>query len=84
VALSPLVHRIKEHKKLIEQRLSMLRKVNESKESLEAEIAKLEQALAPLLLQQRELEEIAALIEGREKELAFPTVPSEEGVAAVS
>ncbi len=82
VALSPLVHQIKEHKRLIEQRLTVLRKVNQSRESLESEIEKLEQALAPLLVQQQELEEIAALIEGREP--VVPMVSSHEDMAAVS
>ncbi|GAB6068464.1 dynamin-like GTPase family protein [Methylothermus subterraneus] len=71
LALSPLVQWIKGYKKLIEQRLGVLRKVNESKESLEAEIQKLEQALAPLLVQQRELKAIAALIEGKEANAAY-------------
>lgn len=80
VALSPLVHQIKEHKKLIEQRLGVLRKVSQSREALEAEIEKLEQALAPLLVQQQELKEIKSLIEDRETMAA----PVHESVAAVS
>ncbi|HHJ38142.1 MAG: dynamin family protein [Methylothermaceae bacteria B42] len=65
MALSPLVHQIKEHKKMIEQRLAVLRKVNQSKESMEVEIEKLERELAPLLAQQRDLERIVAMIEGK-------------------
>ncbi len=65
-ALSPLAQLIKAQKKLIEQRLAVLRKVNETKESVETEIQKLEQELMPFLAQQRELEEIIALIEGKE------------------
>ncbi len=68
VVMSPLVHQIKEHKKLIEQRLSVLRKVNQSKESLEQEMEKLEQELAPLLVQKRELESILSIIKGDEGE----------------
>lgn len=82
VALSPLVHQIKEHKRLIEQRLIVLRKVNQSRESLEAEIEKLEQALAPLLVQQQELQGIMTLIEGEES--VIPMVSSQESMAAVS
>lgn len=81
-ALSPLVHQIKEHKRLIELRLAMLRKVNQSRESLEAEIGKLEQALAPLLEQQQELKEIVTLVEG--KEFVIPMVSSHESMAVVS
>jgi len=75
-ALSPLAQRIKAQKKLIEQRLAVLRKVNETKESVETEIQKLEQALMPVLAQQRELEEIAALIEGTQARasLTWPEV----------
>ncbi|WP_321162850.1 dynamin family protein [Methylohalobius crimeensis] len=79
VALSPLVHQIKERKKVIEQRLTVLRKVNQSKESLDAEIQKLEQSLAPVLEQQRELEEIVSLIEGKEA-----VAPPEESIAVAS
>ena len=75
-ALSPLAQRIKAQKKLIEQRLAVLRKVNETKESVETEIQKLEQALMPVLAQQRELEEIAALIKGTQARasLTWPEV----------
>ena len=82
VALSPLVHQIKEHKKLIEQRLGVLRKVNQSKESLASEMEKLEQALAPVLAQQRELEDILKLIEGREE--SAEAEPAAQAVAAMS
>jgi len=82
VALSPLVHQIKEHKKLIEQRLGVLRKVNRSKESLASEMEKLEQALAPVLAQQRELEDILKLIEGRGE--SAEAEPAAQAVAAMS
>ncbi len=82
VALSPLVHQIKEHKKLIEQRLGVLRKINQSKESLESEMEKLEQALAPVLAQQRELEDILKLIEGGDEQPEME--PVARAAAAVS
>lgn len=79
VALSPLVHQIKEHKKLIEQRLAVLRKVNQSKESLEGEIEKLERSLAPVQTQQQELEAILALIKGENgPETASASTPAAE------
>ncbi len=82
VVMSPLVQQIKEHKKTIEQRLSVLRKVNQSKESLDQEIEKLEQALMPLLVQKRELEAILAIITGGEGEQMEMEV--EQPVAACS
>jgi len=82
VVMSPLVQQIKKHKKTIEQRLSVLRKVNQSKESLDQEIEKLEQALMPLLVQKRELEAILAIILGEEGEQMEMEV--EQPVAACS
>ena len=58
MALSPLLRQIKDHKKMIENRLENLRKVNMSKEHLDAEIQKLEQAIAPLRTQHDQLKEI--------------------------
>ena len=55
VVLSPLLRQIKDHKKSIENRLDMLRKINSSKESLESNIAKLEAELVPLNEQYDEL-----------------------------
>lgn len=81
LALSPLVHQLKEYKRLIEQRLSVLRKVNQSKESLEVEMKKLEQELAPLLVQQQELKGIMALIEGSAD---APSIDSCEFLATIS
>jgi len=54
-ALSPLARQIKDHKKQIEGRLQMLRKINESKGSVAENIAALEAELAPLKRQREEL-----------------------------
>lgn len=62
-ALAPLIHKIKDHKRLIESRLEVLRKVNESSESLDTEIAALERKLDPLEKQYQELLEIRRLLE---------------------
>lgn len=56
--LTPLMHQIKDHKKQIESRLVMLRKINESKGSVGESIAQLEAELAPLKSQRQELVEI--------------------------
>jgi len=53
--LTPLMHQIKDHKKQIEGRLQMLRKINESKGSIAENIATLEKELEPLKRQQNEL-----------------------------
>ncbi len=53
--LTPLMHQIKDHKKQIESRLQMLRKINESKGSIEENIANLESELDPLKRQRQEL-----------------------------
>ncbi len=53
--LTPLMHQIKDHKKQIEGRLQMLRKINESKGSITENIAALEKELEPLKRQQNEL-----------------------------
>jgi hypothetical protein len=57
--LTPLMHQIKDHKKQIEGRLQMLRKINESKGNIIENIASLEAELEPLK-QQRD--ELAAII----------------------
>ncbi|MEQ1530585.1 MAG: dynamin family protein, partial [Methylococcales bacterium] len=54
-ALIPLMHQIKDHKKQIESRLQMLRKINESKGSVVESIASLESELEPLKRQRAEL-----------------------------
>ncbi len=56
--LTPLMHQIKDHKKQIEGRLQMLRKINESKDSIIDSIASLEAALEPLKRQRDELNTI--------------------------
>lgn len=53
--LTPLMHQIKDHKKQIESRLQMLRKVSESKGSVSENIANLEDELEPLKKQRTEL-----------------------------
>ncbi|MGZ4997759.1 MAG: dynamin family protein [Methylobacter sp.] len=53
--LTPLMHQIKDHKKQIEGRLQMLRKINESKGSIIENIANLEAELEPLKRQRDEL-----------------------------
>ncbi|QSA96155.1 dynamin family protein [Methylococcus sp. EFPC2] len=62
-ALAPLIHKIKDHKRVIESRLEVLRKVNESAESLDSEIAELERKLEPLEAQYRELTEIRRMLD---------------------
>ncbi|WKJ90378.1 dynamin family protein [Methylomonas montana] len=53
--LTPLMHQIKDHKKQIESRLIMLRKINESKGNVNESIAQLEAELGPLQKQYQEL-----------------------------
>ncbi|MGZ4954977.1 MAG: dynamin family protein [Methylobacter sp.] len=53
--LTPLMHQIKDHKKQIEGRLHMLRKINESKDSIIENIINLEAELEPLKRQRDEL-----------------------------
>ncbi|TRW92795.1 dynamin family protein [Candidatus Methylobacter oryzae] len=57
--LTPLMHQIKDHKKQIEGRLQMLRKINESKDSVIENIANLEAELEPL---KRQCDELAVII----------------------
>jgi hypothetical protein len=57
--LTPLMHQIKDHKKQIESRLQMLRKINESKGNVAESIANLEAELAPL---KRQRDELATII----------------------
>ncbi len=58
-ALNPLIYQIKEHKKQIESRLQMLRKINASKGSVSDSIASLEAELEPM---KRKREELAIII----------------------
>ena len=53
--LTPLMHQIKDHKKQIESRLMMLKKINESKGSVADNIAHLKAELEPLKMQRKEL-----------------------------
>jgi hypothetical protein len=53
--LTPLMHQIKDHKKQIESRLHMLRKISESKGSVAESIANLDAELEPLKTQRKEL-----------------------------
>ncbi len=53
--LTPLMHQIKDHKKQIESRLQLLRKISDSKGSVAENIAQLEAELAPLKKQRTEL-----------------------------
>lgn len=53
--LTPLMHQIKGHKKEIESRLQMLRKISDSKGSVAENIANLEEELEPLNVQRKEL-----------------------------
>ena len=53
--LTPLMHQIKDHKKQIEGRLHMLKKINDSKSSVIESITTLEKELEPLKKQRNEL-----------------------------
>jgi Dynamin family len=53
--LTPLMHQIKDHKKQIENRLQMLKKMNESKGTVAENIAALEAEIEPLKKQRSEL-----------------------------
>lgn len=66
--LTPLMHQIKDHKKQIESRLQMLKKINESKSSVAENIASLEQELIPLKKQRNEL---ATIIKAMQLDAAF-------------
>ncbi len=57
-ALSPLARRIKDRRRMIESRLGVLRKVTESSETLDAEIAELEKSLVLLNQQYGEIKGI--------------------------
>lgn len=53
--LTPLMHQIKDHKKQIESRLQMLRKISDSKGSVAENISHLESELEQLRMQRKEL-----------------------------
>jgi len=61
-ALTPLAHRIKDRKLMIDNRLGVLRKVTGSNETLEAEIAKLEKRLVMLNKKHSEIKEIQQIV----------------------
>jgi hypothetical protein len=63
MALVPLVHQIKDHKRLIESRLEVLRKVNDTGASLDGEIASLAKSLSALRQQYSELAAIRRAFE---------------------
>lgn len=63
MALVPLVHQIKDHKRLIESRLEVLRKVNDTGASLDEEIASLLKSLAVLRKRYGELSAIRQVLQ---------------------
>lgn len=63
VVLNPLIRQIKEHKKLIETRLQMLRDVNENAEDVAAKIKKYQSQLLPTQKQHDELSKIVAAMD---------------------
>ncbi len=65
--LTPLMHQLKDHKKQIESRLKMLRKISESKGAVAESIANLEAELAPLKKQRTELAMIIKAVHLNEK-----------------
>jgi hypothetical protein len=68
--LSPLARQIKDHKKQIEGRLMILRKINDSKGSVAENIAVLEAELVPL---KRQREELAIMIKSMQLEGYTPS-----------
>jgi hypothetical protein len=63
MALVPLVHQIKDHKRLIESRLEVLRKVNDTGASLDGEIVALTKSLESLRQQYSELAAIRRILQ---------------------
>jgi hypothetical protein len=61
-ALPPLSKRIKDRRRMIKSRLGVLRKVTESTQTLDAEMAELEKRLAALNVKYREIKEIQAIV----------------------
>ncbi|HEY0634982.1 MAG TPA: GTPase, partial [Gammaproteobacteria bacterium] len=60
--MSPLVKQIKDHKEQMEKRLENLRKINESRDTLQSRIEELEKSAAQLKKQLDELRIILSLI----------------------
>jgi len=65
-ALNPLIRQIKDHKNMIESRLEVLRKINDSSESMDGEIAKMEATLKPLQDQFMSLNAIRSVLTAME------------------
>ncbi len=74
--LTPLMHQIKNHKKQIESRLQMLRKINESKGDVTENIAQLEHELKLLTQQRKELNLIVKNLQYEEDVLEDEAVVS--------
>lgn len=77
--LTPLMHQIKDHKKQIESRLQMLRKINDSKGSVLENITNLEKELEPLKQQRNELAIIIKAMQMEEQSEA-PVEKQEERI----
>lgn len=73
-AMAPLLARIKEHKHQMEKRLESLRKINESRDTLQSRIAELEEMASTL---NGQLADIDKLMETINKPLEF-FIPSEK------
>lgn len=67
-AMLPLVSRIKEHKEQMEKRLESLRKINESRDTLQTRMAELEQTAKQL---QKQLNDLDKLMETLSKPLEW-------------
>lgn len=67
--LTPLMHQIKDHKKQIENRLQMLRKINESTDNVAENIAHLKAEVEPL---KRKKEELNMMIRGMQLDAYTP------------
>ena len=60
--MSPLVRQIKDHKEDMEQRLENLRKINESRDTLQSRIEELEKSCASLSKQYAEVKSILSIV----------------------
>ena len=81
-AMAPLVARIKEHKSQMERRLESLRRINESRDTLQSRIEALEKQVAKLSGQ---LADIDAMMETINKPLeSFMPEPEDSGSARVA
>jgi chromosome segregation ATPase len=66
--LTPLMHQIKDHKKQIESRMQLLRKINESKGSVSEKIGLLEAEIDPL---RRQRDELAMMVRAMQLDVAI-------------